>query len=318
MKITEKSLIFTLEDRVTPSCHASTVCVTDKGTVLVAWFGGRYEKADDVEIYLTRRENGSDKWSSPIMVSVKDDIACWNPVLFSDGEKITLCYKKGKEIPDWQTYVTYSYDDGITWSEPCELVHGDISGGRGPVKNKPLICKNGAIIAGASHETHEPDRLWRAFADISFDGGNTWKRGAYLNNGVDTKLIQPSLWEDEHGVHMLLRSQNGYLYRSDADFDTLEFCAAYKTEIPNNNSGIDLVKAGDKIYLVCNPISTSERTPISLLESEDGGNSFNTACNLFHEEGGEFSYPAIVCHDGELLITFTYNRVSVMFVRVKI
>ncbi len=151
MEIIEKKLIFSLEERVTDSCHASTVCVADNGDVLVAWFGGKHEKSDDVEIYLSRRDAVSGVWSKPAMVSEKDNIACWNPVLFKTYGKITLCYKKGATIPSWKTIVRYSYDDGHTWTEPAELVTGDNSGGRGPVKDKPLILSNGTIIAGASH-----------------------------------------------------------------------------------------------------------------------------------------------------------------------
>ena len=45
-----------------------------------------------------------------------------------------------------------STDNGVTWSGPQELVPGDVSGGRGPVRNKPLRLASGRILAGASTE----------------------------------------------------------------------------------------------------------------------------------------------------------------------
>ena len=57
----------------------------------------------------------------------------------------------GNDIPLWQTWVTYSTDEGATWPVlPKLLVDGD-QGGRGCVKNKPLLL-DGAIICGASTE----------------------------------------------------------------------------------------------------------------------------------------------------------------------
>ena len=319
MELAEKSLIFPLDGRITKSCHASTICTAQNGDILAAWFGGEYEKANDVEIYLSRRSRTSGTWSTPVMVSQKDDIPCWNPVLFRQGGKITLCYKKGATIPTWKTLAIYSYDDGFTWTSPTELVHGDESGGRGPVKDKPLITSDGIILAGASHETDSANSEWRAFIDVSHDGGVTWIRGEYLNDGIETKLIQPTLWEDVKGYHALMRSKNGVIYRSDADKADLKFCEAYPTDIPNNNSGIDLVKSPDgRLFLVCNPVNTTARSPISLLVSNDGGEHFTLAVELMREDGGELSYPAVIYSDGELLITFTYNRKSVMFVCVKI
>ena len=319
MEIAEKSLIFPLDGRITKSCHASTICTAENGDILAAWFGGEYEKANDVEIYLSRRSKESGTWSSPVMISQKDDTACWNPVLFRHRGKIVLCYKKGAAIPTWKTLVTYSYDDGYTWTSPKELVPGDESGGRGPVKDKPLITSDGTILAGASHETDSADSEWRAFIDVSHDGGNTWHRGEYLNDGIKTKLIQPALWEDEAGYHALMRSKNGVIYRSDADKAELVFCKAYPTAIPNNNSGIDLVKTPDgRLFFVCNPVNTAARSPISLLVSDDEGEHFTLAAEIMREDGRELSYPAVIYSDGELLITFTYNRESIMFVRVKI
>lgn len=322
MRIVEKSLIFPLENPPTQSCHASTVCMTDSGVLLAAWFGGTCEKNPDVEIYLSRKtaDDTNSAWETARMVTIASDTACWNPVLYHENGKTTLFFKKGKTIPEWKTYVKYSFDDGVTWTDETELVAGDTSGGRGPVKDKPVLLSDGTLIAGASHETEAPETCWKAFADISVDGGKTWKRGAYVNDGIKTKLIQPSIWEDKSGIHMLMRSQSGYLYRSDAPHDTTKFCEAYRTDVPNNNSGIDLVKIHDgRIFLVCNPVGLNGgRSPISLLMSDNGGDSFEKVCDLDVKEGGELSYPAIICHNNELFITYTYERQSIKFVRIEL
>ena len=77
--------------------------------------------------------------------------ANWNPVLFyrEDGT-LLLFYKQGQQIASWRTLVMQSADDGVSWSEPAELVPGDVSGGRGPVRNKPIRLASGRVLAGAS------------------------------------------------------------------------------------------------------------------------------------------------------------------------
>ena len=51
---------------------------------------------------------------------------------------------------------------------------GDVSGGRGPVRNKPLRLVSGRILAGASTE----HGIWKAFADISDDDGVSWHKSS--------------------------------------------------------------------------------------------------------------------------------------------
>ena len=52
------SLIYSLEERPTPQCHASTLVEGDQGLV-AAWFGGTREKHPDVGIWVSRRIEGS-------------------------------------------------------------------------------------------------------------------------------------------------------------------------------------------------------------------------------------------------------------------
>jgi hypothetical protein len=53
-----------------------------------------------------------------------------------------LYYKVGENDNEWYTKYVVSYDKGESWTTPEELVPGDI-GGRGPVKNKPIVLHDG-------------------------------------------------------------------------------------------------------------------------------------------------------------------------------
>ena len=314
----------------TEFCHASTVLALSDGSLLCCWFGGTHEGENDVGIYLSRRTEAG--WSQPQLL-VNGAAANWNPVLFvgADG-RLLLFYKQGQQIADWQTWLLQSTDNGETWSEPQELVPGDVSGGRGPVRNKPLRLASGRILAGASTE----HGIWKAFADISDDDGASWHKSAVVqidglqyqagektaesNIAVSQQsfygrgVIQPSLWQSADGsVHMLLRSSEGFVYRSDSADNGETWCSAYALSLPNNNSGLDLVRtAGGVLYLVCNPVAANwgQRSPLSLFQSTDEGASWRRLLDL-ETEPAEFSYPAIIALGEDIVITYTYKRCSI-------
>ncbi len=311
MNITKE---FIFERFGAPQCHASTIIKLCDGRFVSAWFGGTKEKANDVRIWVSvKDENG---WSEPVPVTPADDIPHWNPVLFlgNDG-KITLYYKVGYEIPDWKTFTVTSEDGAVTWSEPSEMISGDESGGRGPVKNKMLCASNGRLIAPASTERG----VWKAFVDVSDDGLN-WQK-CDIPASDDVNMIQPTLWESRAGhIHALMRTNCGKIYRSDSDDNGITWCQAYETDMPNNNSGIDAVKLENgKVVLVCNPISDNwgARTPLTVYVSGDNGVTFEKLTDL-ETEAGKFAYPAVIADKNTVYITYTWNRKKIAFAEIEI
>ena len=314
---TKKEMIFT--EKPTDSCHASTVLPLDNGNVVAAWFGGTGEQENDVKIYTSVRTE--DGWSKPVAVVGKPDTAHWNPVLFQlDDDTIALYFKVGKDTACWQTYFATS-KDGIHWSVPQELVPGDTSGGRGPVKNKPIRLDDGTILAPASDESGS---VWRSFVDISTDNGKTWTRTDFVPTKylgcLEAPMIQPTLWQSEDGsVHMFTRTKVGQIYRSDSTDGGRTWCRAYASGLANNNSGIDLdVDDNGRIFLACNPYATPGiRTPLTLAVSTNDGKDFTRILNL--ETGvGEFSYPSVVIKDNIIHITYTYKRDYIAYWQIEI
>lgn len=318
MKIIEKNFVFEGTEAV-PSCHASSVLVDDSGKKLVAYFAGTAEGERDVLIYCSRYENG--KWSAPYAVTPDGGVQHWNPVLFSDdGKTVTLFYKYSFPIADWYTRVMTSTDFGKTWTWPRELIEGDRSGGRGPVKNKPLRISNGNILAPGSTERGP----WRCFIDV-FDG-NSWEKcdiPVNVDSVGEVNVIQPTLWESEPGhIHALMRSNRGRMYRSDSNDFGKTWCEIYQTDMPNPNAGFDCVRLSDgRIVLVCNPVGENfgERSPLSVFLSTDNGVTFTKALDLETEQGcGEFSYPAIICHGDRLHVTYTYKRKKIVYLEISL
>ncbi|GAA5224735.1 sialidase family protein [Membranihabitans marinus] len=311
----EKDFVFE-QNKSFAQCHASTLARMDNGQYIVSWFGGTEEKNDDVGIWISIGEPG--QWSDPLEVMKIREDPHWNPVLFTkpDGS-IILYFKVGKEIPTWETWYTVSKDHGKTWSEAKELVPGD-RGGRGPVKNKIIVLSNGDWLAPASHEEGQ----WDSFVDISKDEGETWTMTPYIE--MDREIfkwkgsIQPTLWESSPGqVHMLVRTGDGVIGRADSKDYGATWTPIYKTDLPNPNSGIDLVKVEDgRLVLLYNPDDKNwgDRAPLTMAVSEDNGKTWPHKWNI--ETGvpdDEFSYPSIVAWGNNVAAVYTWQREKVAF-----
>ncbi len=317
-------------------CHAPTLVARPDGGLLAAWFGGSHEGHSDVGIWSAEsnarrpgrsgREASSCKpgtdWTGPRRLAKVSDEAHWNPVLFArseDARELVLHFKVGGRIRDWTTWAQRSDDGGATWSAPEPLVPGD-RGGRGAVRSKPIRLASGAWLAGASIERW---RRWDAFIDRSANGLDGWEATGLIeidrNRFVGKGLIQPTLWESTPGsVHALFRSTAGRVYRSDSRDDGRHWSIAYPTTLPNNNSGLDVVRLENGLLaLACNPVAGNwaARTPLSVLFSTDNGETWPERIDL-ETDPGEFSYPAIVETREGLAVGYTWNRRRIAVARI--
>ncbi|WP_439294270.1 sialidase family protein [Lonepinella sp. BR2882] len=342
--IQKKMFILDEKHQLFNNCHASTILSIQPSKLLVAFFAGNKEGDVDTAIWTVLQKDGV--WQTPKKTIDEVGVAHWNPVLHQDPKTgyIWLFYKVGADVHSWTTRFILSKDQGDTWTKPTELVKGDISP-RGPVKNKLIIADDGTWLAPSSIEN---DKYWDAFIDISKDNGITWMKQSIPLFHIDNKdsvketlweglqnntlwendtslifkwdgVIQPSLWKSTpRNIHALMRSTRGYIYRSDSKDNGKIWSEAYATDLPNNNSGIDVVKLDtDLLVLAYNPISGNWgiRYPIALACSSDNGITWSVPFSL-EDNVGEFSYPAIIYSEGIIHLTYTWNRKNIVYQQV--
>jgi predicted neuraminidase len=144
--------------------------------------------------------------------------------------------------------------------------------------------------------------------------GEYWQLTQELFGPEGASILQPTLAGLADGsTLMLLRTNQGHIWRARSDDRGRTWSDPEPTAVPNNHSGIDLARlAGGTLLLACNPVSDRElRTPLVLMRSTDEGENWDTVATL--EDGeGEFSYPAIiVAGDGAVHLSYTHRRTRI-------
>ncbi|TCS90289.1 putative neuraminidase [Anseongella ginsenosidimutans] len=322
------ALIYPLNDKPTPECHASTIVETPSG-IVAAFFAGTYERHDDVGIRVSRLENGAWTYPEEVANGVQNDTLrypCWNPVLFRpEGGPLLLFYKVGPSPSTWWGMLISSEDDGKTWSAPRKLGEDEKIGHLlGPVKNKPVQLADGTIICPSSTETENAASgdEWKVHFEISKDGGNTWEVAGPINDGTTFDAIQPSILTYPDGrLQVLCRTRQDVIAQSWSEDQGLTWSEMTATGLPNPNSGTDAVTLKDGRQLLVYNHTTKEgpepnnRNMLNIALSEDGisWTPVMTLENKPHEAG--YSYPAVIqASDGMVHITYTYWRESVKHV----
>jgi predicted neuraminidase len=290
-------------------CHASTIEWT-KGGLVAAWFGGTAEGHRDVGIWLSRHDG--EKWSAPVEVAngVKADGTrhpCWNPVLFQMSGPLVLFYKVGPSPSTWWGMRMESSDNGKTWSKSVRIPDGLL----GPVKNKPVLGRDGAILAGSSTE-HDG---WRLHMERSTDGGKTFTKIGPLNDGKEFGAIQPTIliWPGGE-LQILCRSRQNKIVESRSSDGGKTWSTVKAIALPNPSSGIDAVTLRDgRGLLVYNHTTRNsasrprDREFLNVAVSADGKKW--AAAAVLENQPGEYSYPAAIqTPDGLVHITYTYDR----------
>ncbi len=335
-------LIYALEGRLTPECHASTIVETPSGMV-AAWFGGSHEKNDDVGIWVSRLKDGT--WSKPVEVAngiqTKDlRYPCWNPVLFQPKQEnagtcedgpLMLFYKVGPDTQEWWGMLTLSNDGGVTWSAPSKLGENTAIGHLlGPVKNKPIQLADGTIFCPSSTEPEEAEKgnCWAIHFELSRDLGRTWEVIGPINDGIEFEAIQPSILTASNGdLQILFRTKQNCVGQSWSRDGGKTWGDLTCTDIPNPSAGIDAVTLADGRQLLVYNHSIREgdekkpetfslgRQTLNVALSPDG-QTWHPIITLEDDvRGTEYSYPAVIqTIDGKVHVTYTWNRKSIKHV----
>jgi predicted neuraminidase len=299
-------------------CHSSSLVQTSEGKILAVWKGGfgegksNFDIDSNVGIWQTYFDGN--QWADAERIHFEEESVVWNPVLArSSTHEILLFYRVGKAPWGAVAFLKRSSDGRIHWSDPEILPAGII----GPSKNKPIVLKDGTMLCPSSIQAGSPDDQYHVTAvwiDRTQDGGRSWsKSGPLIIPEQPFGVIEPALFFDKQGdLHLLCRDRarriggvNGCIWAAVSRDCGKTWGPLEKTALPNPDSGFDVADLGNGNLVLIYNHSTTDRFPLSIAISIDGGKTWERKCDL-EKATGEFP-AAIVSNDGIIHVTYAYE-----------
>jgi len=316
-----------------------------KGSLYAMWSSG-HEHEDDLgqRVMYSRSENFTD-WSIPealadSMQGISSENVLFPMGFFVNGDTLIAYYKRceydytklrneGTLRPDSDTgwiYYKYYYiisTDGKNWSEPTEF-HIRQAGVSQARQNKTgrYIWAGGTGICYS--DIGDGIKGWTTTEIKTQDIESAYENGASL-------LCEASWYQTDDGImHLLMRSNSGYMWHSESYDNGESWSGAYPTQFTDDNTMAYIGTLPDgRYYYVGSPIysGSDARTPLMLYISKDGYNWSEQyiLCDADYEmkkggfaKCGGYGYPECVIADGYVYIVYSLGKEIMEVTRFKI
>jgi len=322
------------------------------------WFGGSLEGNADISIWRSRL-GGDSIWSAPERLTDDRDRSEQNPVQFDAPGGRRLIVHTVQPGGNQDACRLVLREEGAA-ARILDLPAGTFV--RGPIQ----IRADGAWLLPLFRCVSRPGARWTGSHDtaalaISADEGATW-REVEVPNSIGSVHMTLVPLEQGRWAAFFRRRQADAVCRSVSEDDGESWSAPAPTDVPNNNSSISIIKLSDgRLAMACNPVNSAmypearraslydelgdddrpnasggcnpvwgvPRAPLTLVFSDDNGQSFLR--RILVEEGSgdclsndsldgrnrEMSYPSLLeGPDGSLDLAYTYHRRAIKHVRL--
>ncbi|SEQ48465.1 Predicted neuraminidase (sialidase) [Devosia sp. YR412] len=259
--------------------HAAFIELLDDGSLACLWFGGTLEGKSDISIYGSTLAPGADRWSAPARLSHDPDRSEQNPVLTRNGQG------------QWQLIHTAqpsgNQDECLLRRRDIGFSHGAFTAGEPDLIDLPLGTfvrgrlvrrTDGAWMMPVFRCISRPGQRWNGSHDtagvaVSQDDGKSWSLSEVPGSIGSVHMTIVPL-DGDHMVAFYRRRQSDFVHRSESLDGGVTWSAPEATDVPNNNSSINVVRLADRrLAMVCNPISaaTSDDRRVSLYDEIEEG-----------------------------------------------
>ncbi|MDI3439855.1 exo-alpha-sialidase [Erwinia sp. V90_4] len=259
-----------------PQNHAANLLPLPNGDVLCVWFGGTQEGIADISIWCSRLQPNSNRWSPAQKLSEDPTRSEQNPVLFLDPDNVLwLLYTAQKSGNQDTAIVRYRQSDdfGHSWGPIATLLDQPGTFIRQPV----VVLDNGDWLLPVFYCRTQPGEKWVGNHDdsavkISRDKGKSWQDVA-VPDSTGCVHMNITLLKDGSLLALYRSRWADHIYQSRSDDGGQSWSAPQATELPNNNSSIQVTTlANGDLALVYNAMSAagaSERRASLYDEIED-------------------------------------------------
>lgn len=259
--------------------HAAFLEHLDDGSLACLWFGGTLEGKSDISIYGSTLAPGAERWSPHVRLSDDPDRSEQNPVLWRNGEGVLQLFHTAQPAGN--------QDECLLRARVISVENGTLRGGEPRDLDLPLGSfvrgrfvrrKDGAWMMPVFRCISRPGQRWNGSHDMagvaaSTDEGRTWTLSEVPGSIGSVHMTIVPL-DGDHMVAFYRRRQSDFVGRSESIDGGHTWSAPEMTDVPNNNSSINVIRLTDgRLAMVCNPVSaaTSDDRRTSLYDEIEKG-----------------------------------------------
>ena len=271
-----------------PQNHASNLLPLPDGDLLCVWFAGTQEGVADISIFMSRLPAGGTRWTPAAQLSDDPDRSEQNPILFLAGDVLWLIWTAQASGNQDTAVVRHrqSTDLGRTWSEIGTLfaTPGTF------VRQPPVVTASGRWLLPIYYCRTRPGEKWSGNHDVSAvkiseDQGRSWRE---VPVPASTGCVHMSIAPLADGTLLALYRSRwaDFIHASRSDDDGETWSAPVPTELPNNNSSIQVTTlANGDLALIFNASSAADATERreSLYDEIEDENRHNDESNVLTE-----------------------------------
>lgn len=296
--------------------HAAFIERLEDGTVACLWFGGSLEGKSDIAIFGSTLAPGADRWSAAVRLSNDPERSEQNPVLAQNGRGWQLfhtaqpagnqdqCLLRAREIA--------LADGQFVAGEPRTL---DLAPGSF-VRARFVRRGDGAWMMPVFRCISRPGQRWNGSHDtaavaVSHDHGASWTLEEVPGSTGSVHMTIVPL-DDDLMVAFYRRRQSDFVHRSVSRDGGVTWSAPEPTDVPNNNSSINVIRLSDgRLAMVCNPSSaaTSSDRRVSLYDEIEAGDDRPDASGGCNPIWGVPRAPLTLCISTDQGKSFPLRRV---------
>jgi predicted neuraminidase len=309
--------LFGPETKTGPYKHPASICVLDNGDLYLVWYGGEGEYANSTALFASRKPKGAAQWTAPRKIAQDPLRSLGNGVAWQAPDKRLWLFYVVRFGDSWgssRVAVKVSDDRGETWSDSSllRLEEGWM------VRGKPIVLASGEWLLPLYHETgtdreRVPPDTTSVFL-LHNPKTSAWTPGGRIRSKNGN--LQPAPVEVAPGrlIAFCRRGggygpdERGFIIRAESRDGGKTWSEGVDSEFPNPNSAVDLIKLSSGALLLVYNDSMSDRTPLTVALSTDGGRTFPRRLNLATGKDS-FAYPsAAQAADGTIHVVYTSDN----------
>lgn len=301
------------------------------GTLVCVFLtGGPTEPHNKNVVTIKRSYDDGKTWTDLEILFQHSFQGLWATEIYCGFEKpmmVVTMYNADYPCKAMQSYVSFTDDNGETWSEPAGIVPAFATAS----VRQGIRLKNGDTLLPIYYNMPRKSFYWDvknyykpgwwdgSFSEcavaISSDGGKNFERyGRVWQEGAS--LWEPSCVEAEDGhiIMFIRQDRTGRLGRCDS-YDGGKTWGEYAlTDLPNAGSKLSLFKVGDAIGLIANFFG-EKRTHLEIRISRDFGKTFTESIPLDDPEA-IFCYPHAFVDEQEKKVYVAYENYHQQYLKI--